>query len=265
MSNFDLDDNEQWAPVSDLMAGLMLIFMFIAIISVRVIVVKPNQEVIEQQAEQVKNVQVEEVEEKSVLDKIKSQIEKQANTFQEECDNIYYELHTEFVDDFHVWKAKLLPNLTIRFNNPKVLFESGAEEIRPEFQNILNDFFPRYMNKVDEFRHDIREIRIEGHTSSKFLDAKNEQEAYIKNMKLSQDRTRAILGFVLNIDESDSWKKWARPLITANGLSSSKLVDGNGDAIVDNNGIENEVLSRRVDFRLLATSCEKAQNIRDIP
>lgn len=160
-------DNEQWAPVSDLMVALMLIFMFIAIVYIRVVV-------------------------------------KEETVYQQECDKIYQVLQAEFGDDFNSWNVELLENLIIRFHNPEVLFETGEDRIRPRFADILRNFFPRYMKIVqsEEYRDDIREIRIEGHTSSVWVEARNEIDAYFRNMDLSQRRTRAILQFVLELPES---------------------------------------------------------------
>ena len=217
--------DEQWAPVSDLMAGLMLVFMFIAIIFIRTVV----------DAEA---------------------------TQEEECDKIYQTLKTKLGDDFESWDVELLKDLTIRFHNPEVLFQPGSAKIKCEFQRILTDFFPRYMRIVrsDEYREDIREIRIEGHTSSSWLGARNKLEAYFKNMELSQSRTRAVLEFVLGLPNAEEYAGWAKGHITANGLSSSRLICKDGqickDGEVQYN--EDEERSRRVEFRLLTESCRRA-------
>ncbi len=208
-------DSEQWAPISDLMAALMLIFMFIAIIFIRVVV-------------------------------------ETEDAHREECNNIYKELKEKFDSDFVKWNAVLLEDLTIRFRDPRVLFEPGKDHIRPRFENILRDFFPRYMGIIHskEYRDDIREIRIEGHTSSDWKGARD-REAYFMNMDLSQKRTRAVLQFVFELPESMQYAEWARTHITANGLSSSQL-------ILDEKGKEDYVRSRRVEFRLMTASCRKA-------
>lgn len=213
-------DDEQWMPVSDLMALLMIIFMFIAIIFVRTVV---NQE----------------------------------KVFQTECDKIYRVLEAEFESDFAKWQVVLLEDLTIRFKNPDVLFSAGSDEIRPYFKEILSNFFPRYMQTVSPYKNDIREIRIEGHTSSEYAAASSDEEAYFRNMQLSQDRTRTVLQYVLDLPEAGNYDGWARPRITANGLSSSKLLGSDGRPI-DIGGKEDKDLSRRVEFRLLTTSCQKA-------
>lgn len=205
------DDDSSWAPVSDLMAVLMLVFMFIAVISIRTIV---NEEEI----------------------------------LNAECDEIYQALKAEFEGDFLDWKVVLLRDSTIRFRDPDVLFEAGSHEIRSDFRVILSLFFPRYLESINEFREDIREIRIEGHTSSEF---KNSEKPYISNMRLSQDRTREILEYVLSLPDPNRYVEWAKPLITANGLSSSRLIRNKKDE-------EDKILSRRVEFRLLASSCQKA-------
>ena len=216
----EADDGEQWAPVSDLMAALMLIFMFIAIVFIRTVVAAKD-------------------------------------VHREECVKIHQLLKAEFGPDFADWDVELLEDLTIRFRNPEVLFEVGEAEIRPKFEGILRDFFPRYMRAVVSHRDDIREIRIEGHTSSEF-GGLPESAAYIPNMELSQERTRAILRLVLELPESPEYSEWAKPHITANGLSSSHLLNARGKLVAKAGGGEDPVLSRRVEFRLLTSSCQKA-------
>ena len=209
-------EDEQWAPISDLMAALMLIFMFIAILFVRTIV----------QSEEI---------------------------YHAECDKIVRSVKAEFDDDFQRWEVDFLEDLTIRFRNPDILFESGETDVGPRFQTILASFFPRYLAIVQSHSQtdDVREIRIEGHTSSTWVDAQSPADAYFKNMALSQGRTRSVLQFVMGLPAlpPDS-REWARPLITANGLSSSKLIflEGREDA----------KRSRRVEFRLITAACQKA-------
>ncbi len=210
------EDSEQWAPISDLMAALMLIFMFIAIIFIRSVVTAET-------------------------------------TYREECDKIYQVLTKEFRTDFEDWDVELLEDLTIRFRNPEVLFETGEAVIRPRFADMLGDFFPRYMNIIysEQYRSDVREIRIEGHTSSDWRGTPDEGEAYFLNMDLSQRRTRAILRFILELPMSNEYIEWAKARITANGLSSSQL-------ILTDEGMEDRIRSRRVEFRLMTASCRKA-------
>ena len=213
-------DEEQWAPVSDLMAVTMLIFMLISMILF-----------VDFDLDKINNI--------------------------DNCEITKSMLNSEFKDDFEKWGAVLEDDLTIRFTNQRVLFAVSSAKIEKGgwFANMLEDFFPRYMKVIadilDKFgEKEILAIRIEGHTSSEYKDAGNESP-YIKNMELSQDRARNILGYVLDLPQASEYQNNAYNLITANGLSSSKL-------IYNENGREDKDASRRVEFKLLTNSCQKA-------
>ena len=161
----------------------------------------------------------------------------------------------EFNPDLKRWNAELRDDLTFRFNEPTVLFDVGDSTIKPKFMSILDDFFPRYLKVItsDKFRKDIAEVRIEGHTSSFWGDFdSNSHEAYFNNMRLSQDRSRNTLIYVTQLPAAKRHTAWLRSRLTANGLSSSKLVDKNGYLLTDPNsdGIENGARSQRVEFRV---------------
>lgn len=155
---------------------------------------------------------------------------------------LYIDLQDEFKDDLATWRASIDSTLCIRFQEPSMLFDEGEAILKPNFQEILNDFFPRYIAVLSrpEYRDNIEEIRIEGHTNS--------NGGYYSNMELSQDRTRAVLQYCFSL-MSDKQIIWLKKLVTANGLSSSQL-------ILDKNGKEDKNLSRRVEFRV-RTNAEK--------
>jgi len=153
-----------WIPLADLMTGLMMIFMLIT--AVYITYVEKTTTLVLDEFKNVKS-------------------------------NMQLALQNEFKESFKQWDAELLGDMTIRFNNPNVQFAIQSSELRPEFQNLLRDFFPRYMKIIrsDKFKHAIKEIRIEGHTS-KFWRGVSESEAYFLNMELSQQRTRSSLKFL---------------------------------------------------------------------
>lgn len=212
------DEDSEWISVSDLMAGLMVIFLFIAIVFIRPV------------AEQ--NLRIKEI----------------ARTWQENETEIFEALLDEFEDDLPRWNAEIEEEtLLIRFKSPEVLFERGRSAIRSEFSAILGDFFPRYVNVLDRFRDSIDEVRIEGHTSSVWNQNTSQEDAYFLNMELSQARTRAVLQEVFSLSEINSHRPWLQPLLTANGLSSSRPV-------TLDNGREDRERSRRVEFRIRTTA-----------
>ena len=191
-----------WISISDLMAGLMMIFLFIAISFMNSLQIR---------AKQVREIAV---------------------AYQELQDSLYLDLYDEFMLDLSRWDAEIIPKtLTVRFHEPEVLFTAGSFEVTSRFQQILKEFFPRYLKIMysPEYRESIEEIRIEGHTSSEWAEEVDEEAAYFLNMKLSQNRTRSVLQFCLSLIDDEQVELWARRYITANGLSSSRLVkDENG-------------------------------------
>ncbi len=163
---------------------------------------------------------------------------------------LYIDLEEEFKQDLKVWNAVVdSVNLSIRFQEPSTLFAYDRVELRPQFKEILNDFFPRYLRLIssEQYKDNIEEIRIEGHTDS--------HGTYEYNMKLSQDRTRSVLNYCLGlVAEPD--KQWTISRITANGLSSSHL-------IYNEDGTENPELSRRVEFRIRTNAEKQLEEIAD--
>ena len=206
------DENAFALSTGDLMASLL--FFFILLLMGALLQV---QEKAEQDEEIVKR-----------YDQIKTQL--------------YIDLQQEFKDDLAVWRATIDSTLCIRFQEPSMLFDEGQSLLKPKFKNILDDFFPRYIAVLsrDEYRDNIEEIRIEGHTNS--------NGGYYSNMELFQDRTRAVLQYCFSL-MSDDLEEWLKGLVTANGLSSSHL-------ILKMNGEEDKDLSRRVEFRV-RTNAEK--------
>jgi len=221
----DREREEYWVSISDMMAGLMMIFLFISV--VYMLHIKTD----------------------------KDKIEKIAVTYEKMQEELYRDLDREFHEDLFKWNALLdRTTLSIRFKEPEVLFESASVEVRPKFKAILDDFFPRYVRilRSDKYIHDIEEVRIEGHTSSEWKGATSEDMAYFENMRLSQGRTRSVLQYCLSlpyVTQDNMTREWLKADLTANGLSSSKLV-------CYPDGKENRCESRRVEFRV-RTSAEK--------
>ncbi|PZM77253.1 MAG: OmpA family protein [Candidatus Margulisiibacteriota bacterium] len=172
----------------------------------------------------------------------KSQVAEQYSAIK---DNLYKELLIEFKSDLTKWNAVFdKATLAIRFKEPDILFETGKYELKDDFKIILKDFFPRYIKVLTkkQFKDNIEEIRIEGHTDN--------TGDYFMNMALSQNRTRSVLTYLLNSTPINKESKlWVKINLTANGLSYSK-------PIADNNTIQGRSLNRRVEFRI-RTNAEK--------
>lgn len=292
----DSEDENEWISFSDLMAVMMVIFVFIAIIYFDR-VPKNQQQIIEQKKQlQLELSQLNEEKERLELlkqelreelieaERVKQSMEHkakvlqiEANALQDEKDTIeekmilaldavaraekakqvfantlidfksvegqiYEALLVEFEKDLAGWDAEILrDNLIFRFKSPEVLFPANEYNLTPEFESILSEFVPRYVGVLQNFSTYIDEIRVEGHTSSEFSSQPTALGKYISNMELSQDRTRSVTDFALrtlNVDQ----RAWLQSLLTANGLSSSKLIL--------NSGVEDRTRSRRVEFTI---------------
>jgi len=217
--------NTIWMSTTDLMSGLMIVFMFIAI-AYMVFIDRKTEKTFE--------------------------IVKEWDTSKTK---LIEALHYEFDKDLDKWSAEIDDKkLSIKFSAPEILFKSGKSSVRPHFQEILNNFFPRYMKILYEYKKLISEIRIEGHTSKDWRN-KTDIDAYLKNMELSQDRSRSVLRFCINQIGHKIVKelKWAREKITANGLSSSQLY-------YTNNKYDPQK-SKRVEFKVRTNAEERIERI----
>jgi outer membrane protein OmpA-like peptidoglycan-associated protein len=220
---------DHWIPLSDLMTGLMMIFMLVAVIfMVQVEAQRKHAEAARIEAEQKTRLMRDVAEQ---YDNIRNQL--------------YEDLRQEFASDLPKWKATLDPDLAIRFDEPEVLFDTGKSDLKQQFASILRDFFPRYVKILSsaKYRGNIEEIRIEGHTSTIWSGQASADDAYFHNMELSQSRTRSALEFVLLLPQVADQKRWLAAHMTANGLSSSH-------PRLNPDGSENREGSQRVEFRV---------------
>ena len=161
---------------------------------------------------------------------------------------LYDELMEEFEDDLQRWNAEITDDLTIRFKDSNVLFEPWKAELKPAFKNILNDFFPRLIVilEKDQFKEEIEELRIEGHTAREQRISYNLD--YKEGMELSQERTREVMLHCLNQLGSED-RDWVQSNIAAIGYSLSRPVKYDDGTI-------NWEASRRVEFKI-KTKAEK--------
>ena len=250
------DQNEgQWISISDMMTVLMAVFLFISI-----------------------SFMIDAAQKKEEADKQRERAERQRDTVQEAAETyrgiqneLLADLRQEFeqTNDLKKWNAEIDPDtLSIRFQDPSMLFGQGSSRLPVRFRAILDDFFPRYVRILaqDKYRADIEEIRIEGHTSSEWNESVTPDEAYFNNMELSQDRTRSALKYVLHIPKRvvrDNLE-WIQDRMTANGLSFSRLLDRDGRLIKESGKSEDKRRSRRVEFRIRISAEKRIELIEEL-
>lgn len=220
-----------WMSVSDLMTGLMVIFLFVAI--AYMIQVNENQTVL--------------------------------TDYVETKNHLHDKLVNEFAGDTAKWHMAVGKDLSMKFNNPEVLFESGSHELAPAFCGILDEFIPRYLTILlnDSLSDKIQEIRIEGHTDDIRM-PKYGKDTFMSNVTLSQLRSYSVLDYIRKMPAyqsfTDKQKKKLDYWFTANGLSYGKSVDENGEyTAISGKPIDREK-SRRVEFRIVTEGEEVLEN-----
>jgi len=220
-------EENHWLSVSDLMAGLMVVFLFIAIALMRDAIISADK------------------------------MREVAITYQQSQVDIYNALVDEFDDNLEQWDAKIdRDTLTFTFQSPDVLFETGQITLSERYGELLADFFPRYLEVLGPYKDSISEVRIEGHTSSRWNRTTTDTDAYFLNMALSQGRTRSVLDYVYSLDSIAPHRDWIKSHIAAVGLSSSKAI------IVD--GSEDLLRSRRVSFRVISNADVRIKQIIEV-
>ena len=207
--------------ISDMMSGLMLIFLFIAI---------------------------------SFMVKVESEKQKMQDVALEYRDikaNLNEALYGEFEDDLKSWNASITKDNRVVFSSPEVLFDVSSSELKEEFKIVLDDFFSRYIKILTskEYKEEIYELRVEGHTSKSWKNAHSADEIYLKNMKLSQDRAYRVLSYCHGLEDEviQKNKTWLEKHLRANGMAFSE--------------IKSEDEARRVEFRVQMKSEDRVTQL----
>ena len=145
----------------------------------------------------------------------------------------------------------------MRFKDPETLFDFGKSTLKPKFKTILFTFFPKYLNVLNNYREEIEEVRIEGHTDKVWRNTSDPLEAYFGNMELSQDRTRSVLEFLFALEVARKHETWLTRYMTANGLSSSRPVFDKETKKI------NPDASRRVEFKIRLKAPKRLRKLKE--
>lgn len=211
-----------WMSVSDLMTGLMVIFLFIAI---------------------------------AYMIRVRDDISEYKDTKEE----IYNSLKNKFTDgEIANGTISVNPDLSMRFLQATTQFASGQRTLPESFEQTLDTIMPKYLdvlvNLNDTLKSKLKEIRIEGHTDDVGF-PQIDKDPYRANLILSQERARNVLFYILDIietkDYSETDKLLLQHLLTANGYSYSRALDSSGNEIFRTQNKIDDDKSRRVEIRII--------------
>jgi len=219
-------DDDAWISTADMMAGLMMIFLFIAVIYIQ-------------------------------------NISKYFDAVGDVRDEICNDLSAEFSQDLDRWNMTICEGgLLIRFQSDSS-FESASSTLSPSFRTLLDDFVPRLMGVIWKYKTSIAELRIEGHTDSRVRSFDTPLSGYIFNTELSQDRSRNVLSYALSIPSISSnadYLNWSFSSMTAHGMSSSDLIVAGKSELYDKSRRVEFRMKTRAEDELLNLVTELKRN-----
>lgn len=252
MQRKGLEDGDTWISTTDLMSGLMVMFLLIAMAFMK------------------------QLQEKDPLE---------AHRIMEA--NIFNELSQTFNRDIQEQVISVDSSLALRFIDGNIrMFDAGEKRLRPEFMQRLDSVLPKYLELVtrDTVLRSIAEIRVEGHANSDpnpeycarhwtqypdslFPDsvAKAIYLSYAFNSELSQGRAREVLDYIRSRPVYRRYPKSTRDrldfLFTATGMSFARRLDSNGNLVYTSEGKEDLQRSLRVEFRIVTSRPEGLSDV----
>ena len=182
---------EFWASYSDLLAGMLLVFALLLIVSM-VHYAEFNRQKIATQETRLKMFKLLQMQ---LIEDLESAFENE----------------TVVID----------PNTGVLQIGSGILFGEGEAELRPEGRTRLLEIFDAYVKVIldEEFKNFIKQIEIEGHT--------NTNGTYLYNLELSQQRALAVMKLFL--EQAGANRDRLQEIVVAGGRSFSHLVlDENG-------------------------------------
>ena len=194
----DGDNNVFWVTMSDLLLGLVVVFLVLFVFAITGF----TQNKVNEQGRQYE-----------VTEKIAQELAK---------NNIDVE-----VDKF---------SGTIKISDLE-LFALNSSELSPKGKAYMSKFVPVYFNTIfkdENVKNNVSKIIIQGHTDSQpYAGAKSYEESYFKNMDLSVRRASSVAEYIVfsSYNDKKSYEKDLLKIISIEGKGSSEpiLVDGKED------------------------------------
>ena len=161
----DKNSDNVWSSISDLMSGLMIVFLFTSVIFMSKV-----------------------IDENTNIKKQQQTVENIVTTYEESKENIYEDLYNEFEGDMDNWHMEIDKDGTIRFKEPEVFFDMGESELKTQFKDILDSFFPRYINVIyTNYKDKVTETDLKYYIEiSQKLDNSIELELYQDENKIEE-------------------------------------------------------------------------------
>ena len=189
------DDNVFWVTMSDLLLGLVVVFLVLFVFAITGF----TQNKINEQEKQYQ-----------ITEKIVKELEK--NNIKVEADKFSGRIKISDLE----------------------LFELNSWELSPKGRAYMSKFVPVYLDTImkdEKIAKNVSQIIIEGHTDSQsFAGAKTPEEKYYKNMDLSLKRASSVAQYIVysNYAGKEKYEKELFKLLSVEGKGPSEPVIVNG-------------------------------------
>jgi outer membrane protein OmpA-like peptidoglycan-associated protein len=172
-------DEEHWIPLSDLMTGLMMLFLLISIAYM-----------VEVQLNGVKQTTAQ-------------------RTYAQSRAALGQRLSAQLAPQLRAVNARFDPaTLTLRFPARSVLFPPGSAALPPQSAAKLDAILPRLIAVLREPRYAgiVKALRVEGFAAPPA--AATSQQQYVNGVTLAQERARAVLGYAVAMPALRAQRDW---------------------------------------------------------
>lgn len=189
------EGNGYWISFSDLMSGVLIIFMLLFIYKI--------------------------LDYQNNIESKEAMIESLSSTRAQIITMLQEEFEKEDIDILIDPKTG-----AIRLSEA-ILFDYGRNELKEEGKSFLQKFIPVYVRILfsdEKIKSQVSQIIIEGHT--------DDSGDYIYNLKLSQERALSVVEYLIGDGFNYDYKNDLQYNLTANGRSFSELIT-NEDSTVN--------------------------------
>ncbi|MBK9488796.1 MAG: hypothetical protein IPO07_08360 [Haliscomenobacter sp.] len=259
MARFNAEEEFSWISISDIMSGLMMVFLFVAVLYMINVEHKQNDldKILKEtgmNADSLVHFIPKLKRANLLLQNKQDSISRIIAQYRDNKSAIYRQIKNQMGSDLQRWGAEVDPQtLTIRFKGAQTKFDPGVDELSIGFQNVLDEFIPKFLQIVtnNRFVRDILEVRIEGH-------AIVTDQGFETIFKGSQNRARNVLHYVRNSAAYQNLPSAKRRSLdfklTATGMGFNRMIDARGSFVHNSGTSVCSECSRRVEFSILTAS-----------
>ena len=178
----DEEEHNYWMSYSDMMAALFLVF--ILIISFTLVKYEHGQKELFNQNKELQDAKKKSEEKEEKLKKIIG-------------------VKADIIDALNKRFREKNIGITVdesgAFNlESNILFDVDKSELKKDVRSRLETILREYLEGLFEYENEISEIIIEGHTDKDGVPGRSEDENYLYNLKLSQDRALSVAKFCVD-------------------------------------------------------------------